>query len=140
MIDRGYEDLAVADLPGARVRGDDLNRLVRKLGGDRDFDPQLGQKIHDIFGAAIDFGVTLLTAIAFDLGHSHAVHTDGRQRLADLVQLEGFDDRDDEFHGRAFVLRRFADWQAQPASPKPNLASFRANGTKNLQARRKTFR
>src|ERR1700730_3960839 len=104
MVDRGHEDLAVADLPGARVRGDDGNRLVRKVRGDRDFDAQLGQKIHDIFGAAIDLGVALLAAIALDLGNRHAVHTDGRQRLADLVKLEGVDDRDDEFHGKAFVF------------------------------------
>jgi hypothetical protein len=31
------------------------------------------------------------------------VNADGGQRLAHLVKLEGFDDRDDEFHDRAFV-------------------------------------
>jgi hypothetical protein len=31
------------------------------------------------------------------------VDADGRQRLAHLVKLEGFDDRDDEFHGQAFI-------------------------------------
>jgi len=67
----------------------------------RNFDPQLGQEVHDIFGAAIDFGVALLAAIALDLGHRHAVDADGRERLADFVQLERFDNRDDEFHGQA---------------------------------------
>ena len=103
MFDRRHEDLAVADLAGARVRGDDLDRLVGKVGGDRDLDAQLGQEIHDIFGAAIDFGVALLAAVTLDLGDGHAVDADGRQRLAHLVKLEGFDDRDDEFHGQAFI-------------------------------------
>src|SRR4029077_20693215 len=94
MIDRRDEDLAVADLPGARLRRDDLHRLVGDLGGHRDLDPQFGQEVHDIFGAAIDFGMALLTTIALDLGHGHAVDADLCQRLADLVQLEGFDDRD----------------------------------------------
>ena len=103
MVDRRDEDLAVADLPGTRVRGDDLDRLVGDVGGDRDFDAQLGQEVHDVFGAAIDFGMSLLAAVALDLGHRHAVDADGRQCLAHLVKLERFDDRDDEFHGQAFI-------------------------------------
>jgi hypothetical protein len=31
------------------------------------------------------------------------VHADGRERLADLVKLERFDDGDDEFHDQAFI-------------------------------------
>jgi hypothetical protein len=31
------------------------------------------------------------------------VDADGRQRLAHLVKLEWFDDRDDEFHGQALI-------------------------------------
>src|SRR5688572_30567730 len=73
MVDRRDKDLAVADLPRPRARGDDLDRLVGELGGDGDFDPQFGQKIHDIFGAAIDLGVALLAAVPLDLGHGHAV-------------------------------------------------------------------
>jgi hypothetical protein len=30
------------------------------------------------------------------------VDADRRQGLADLIELEGFDDRDDEFHGQAY--------------------------------------
>ena len=80
-----------------------LDRLVGDVGRDRDFDSKLGQEVHDIFGAAIDFGVALLAAVTLDLGHRHAVDADGRQCLAHLVKLERFDDRDDEFHGQAFV-------------------------------------
>ena len=81
--------------------------LSARSDGDRDFDSQLGQEVHDIFGAAIDLGVALLAAVALDLGHRHAVDADGGQRLAHLVKLEGFDDRDDEFHGQAFISQIF---------------------------------
>src|SRR5580704_10891947 len=105
MIDRRHEDLAVADLAGARARGDDVDRLAGEVGGDRDFDAKLGQEIHDIFGAAVDFGVALLAAIALDLGDRHAVDADRGQRLAHLVELEGFYDGNNEFHGQAFIFR-----------------------------------
>ena len=93
---------SVADLPGARVRGNDLDRLLGDVGGDRDLDPQLRQEVHDILRAAVDFGVALLTAVALHLGHGHAVDANRRQGLTDLIELEGFDDRDDEFHGQAY--------------------------------------
>src|ERR1700682_5735235 len=38
VIDRRHEDLAVPDLAGACVGGDDRDRLVREVGGDCDFD------------------------------------------------------------------------------------------------------
>jgi hypothetical protein len=47
--------------------------------------------------------MALLAAVTLDLGHGHAVDADGRQCLAHLVKLERFDDRDDEFHGQAFI-------------------------------------
>jgi hypothetical protein len=49
--------------------------------------------------------VALLATVTLYLGHRHAVDADGRQCLAHLVKLEWFDDRDDEFHGQAFVFR-----------------------------------
>src|SRR5262249_31526174 len=131
VIDLRDEDLAVADLTGARIRGDDLDRLVGEIGGHRDLNPQFWQEVHDIFRAAINLGVALLAAIAFDLGHRHAVDANGRQPLAHLVQFEGFDDRNDEFHGGPWGSSSFSimRWWAVCA----NLASFRANGTKKLQ-------
>src|ERR1700675_2511032 len=38
VIDRRHKNLAVADLAGARARGNDVNRLVGKVRGDGDFD------------------------------------------------------------------------------------------------------
>src|SRR5260370_39035321 len=42
VIDRRHEDFSVADLAGARIGGDDLDRLVGEGGGDRDFEFWLG--------------------------------------------------------------------------------------------------
>src|SRR5215471_14516155 len=109
VIERRDEDLAVADLAGARIGGDDVDRLLREIGRHGDLDAQFGQEIHDIFGAAVDLGVTLLAAIALDLRHRHPMHADRGEGLAHLVKFERFDDRDDELHGRA-VPYLVADW------------------------------
>src|SRR5262245_52246092 len=83
-----YEDLAVADL--ARLGGgrDGFDGLFGLIGRDRDLDLQFGQETHGILGAAIDFSVALLAPIALDLRYGHTVHADGRERVADLVELE----------------------------------------------------
>src|ERR1700730_10696661 len=135
VIDRRHEYLAVTDVAGARARGDDFNRLVGEIGCDGDFDPQLRQKIHDIFGAAIDFSMALLAAVTLDLGYRHAVDADGGQRLAHLVKLEGFDNGNDELHGQAFIFS--GPFGRDMICDLASLASFHANGTKRLQAQPK---
>src|SRR3546814_7374424 len=54
-----------------------------------------------IFGAAVDFGLPLLPAEALDLGHGHAGDAEPGQRLAHLVELERFDDSQDQLHDRS---------------------------------------
>src|SRR6476646_9167838 len=129
VIDRRHEDLAVADLPGAGARGNDSDRLVRKVGRDCDFDPELGQEVHDIFGAPIDLGMALLAAVTLDLGYRHAVNADRRQGLADLVQLEWFDDGNNELHGQAFTIQN-SERRSRLGWRRPTLTFFCANGTK----------
>src|SRR5262249_4314238 len=85
VLDRPDENLAVADLPGARRRAERLDHPVGVLGCDRDLDADLGQEVHDVLGAAIDFGVALLAAVAFDFRHRHAADADAVERLAHLV-------------------------------------------------------
>ncbi len=75
----------------------DVDDLVDLLARDRDFDANLRQEIHGVFGAAINLHVALLAAIAFDLGHGHAVNADAGERVAHLVELEGFDDGETNF-------------------------------------------
>ena len=69
------------------------------------FDLDLGQEVHHVFRAAVQLRVALLAAKALDLGDRDALHADLRERLADFVELEGFDDCCDEFHGGTRVLR-----------------------------------
>src|SRR6266403_309023 len=107
VVDRRHKNLAVTDLAGARARGDDVHRLVGKIRRDGDFDPELRQKIHDIFGATIDLGVALLAAVALDLGDGHAGDPDRGECLAHLVKFEGFDNGNNELHGQAFISNDF---------------------------------
>jgi hypothetical protein len=59
----------------------------------------LGQEVHGVFRAAVDFSVALLPAVALDLGDGHTVEADRREGVAHLFELEGLDDGDDELHG-----------------------------------------
>src|SRR5205085_1360024 len=61
------EDLAVADLAGLGGRSDGFDDFFDLIGSDCDLDLELRQEAHGIFGAAIDFGVPLLTPISLDL-------------------------------------------------------------------------
>jgi hypothetical protein len=51
---------AVADPPGLGGATDRVDRLFDHVVAEHDLDLHLGEKIDDVFGAAIEFGVTLL--------------------------------------------------------------------------------
>ena len=93
-----YENLAVANLSGLRSGADRLDDLVHLIGGAGDFELDLRQEAHRVFGAAIDFSVALLPAVAFYLGDGQPLHPDLGKRVADLVELEWLDDGHDNFH------------------------------------------
>src|SRR5262249_59851461 len=59
-LDRGHEDLAVADAAGAGGLLDGLDRALDLVVLEHDLQLHLGQEVDDIFGAAIELGVTLL--------------------------------------------------------------------------------
>src|SRR6185312_942839 len=81
---------------GLGDRGDDL---VHHLRWDGDLDLDLGQEAHGVFGAAINFGVPLLTPVSLHLGDGESLHAERGQSVTDLVELEGFDDGHDDLHG-----------------------------------------
>src|SRR5436853_7225402 len=93
------EDLAVADLPGFRRGGDGFDGFVDLIGGDSDFDLDLGQEADRVFGAAIDFRMTLLAAISLDFRHRETVNANGGQGVTDFFEFEWLDDRHNNFHG-----------------------------------------
>src|SRR5574343_1953988 len=99
LLDRHHEDLAVADLAGAGGLDDGVDGGFGGFSLDDDFDLDLGQEVDDVFGAAIQFSMALLTAKTLDFGDGQAADTDFRQRLAYLVELERLDDGVDFFHG-----------------------------------------
>src|SRR5690606_25826485 len=92
------EDLAVADLAGARRGFERLDRALDQIVGDGHLDLHLRQEVDHVLGAAVQLGVALLAAEALDLGDRDALHADRRQALADLVELERLDDCGDQFH------------------------------------------
>jgi hypothetical protein len=62
------------------------------------FELDLGQEIHGVFAAAVDFGVPLLAAEALHFGDGHAGDADLVEGVFDFGELERFDDGFDLFH------------------------------------------
>src|SRR6185437_15265624 len=79
-----------------------------------------GQEAHGVFGAAIDFRMTLLPPVAFDFRHRHALDAQCGELLPHVVELEGFDDRRDELHPMSFRL------SSAPANAMGSFASSRS--------------
>src|SRR5262245_54064876 len=119
-VDAVDEDLAVADLAGLGGSYDGLDDFADLVSRDGRFDLDLGQEADRVFGAAIDFGVALLTPVSFDLGDGHSEHSDRGQGVAHLVKLERLDDSHDDLHGLV-----------PPLKPVPGVAG---SGTKICRA------
>src|SRR5258705_1011761 len=98
MVEVDDEDLAVADLAGFGSRGDGVDGLVDLVRGDSDLDLDLGQEAHRVFGAAIDFRMALLPAIAFDFRHRETMNANGGQGVTDFFEFEWPYDRPNKFH------------------------------------------
>src|ERR1039457_3113953 len=100
VLDRGDEDLAVADLAGLGSLDDGIDAAVGVAILDDNLDFHLGQEIDDVLGAAIQLGMTLLPAKALYFRDGEAGDTDLGERLAHLLELERLDDGGDLLHGR----------------------------------------
>src|SRR5215207_6750563 len=77
-----HEDLAIADLAGARHVRNRLDHLLRDRVVDRELDLGLRQEIDAVLGATVQLGVAALPAEALHLGHRDALHADVRDGLA----------------------------------------------------------
>src|ERR1700738_2561802 len=97
-LDVGNKDLAVADTPGLGRTPDRVDRPLDQVIPDHDLDFDLGQKVHDVFSAAIEFGVPLLPSETFGFGDGDALQSDLLKCLFHLVELEWLDDGFDFFH------------------------------------------
>ena len=98
LLDLGDEHLAVTDLAGAGGGLDGFHHAVDQIVVDGDLDLHLGQEVHHVFGTTVDFGLSLLAAEALDFAHGQTLDAQGRQGLANLVELEGLDDGHDQLH------------------------------------------
>src|SRR5215213_1069671 len=123
LFDVQDEDLAVADGAGPGGLLDRLDDPRREAGRRDDLDLDLRHQAGRIFGAAIDLGMPLLAAVALDLGDGQALDADRGERLADLVELEGLYDRDNEFHFSSPVQN---ETPTEPTTPP--LAALRPLG------------
>src|SRR6185437_2511839 len=112
LFDLGDENLAVADTPGLGGAADRVDRAVDEVVADHDLDLHLGQEIHDVFGAAIEFGMSLLPAETLGFGDSNALQSELLKRFFHLVELERLDDGFDLLHLSA--SRAFPDPTLQP--------------------------
>src|SRR5450432_4333471 len=91
-LDVVNEDLAVADTPGLGRAPDRVDRPLDQIIPDHDLDFDLGQKVHDVFRAAIEFGVAFLPSETLGFGDGDALQSDLLKRLFHLVELEWLDD------------------------------------------------
>ncbi len=110
------EDLAITDLAAVGALAKCLDDAFKLLFGHRDLDLDLGQKINDVFGAAVELGVSFLSAKALDLAHRNALHADFGQCLAHVVEFEWLDDRHDHFHRYFPRIRSRHDYNRNPRS------------------------
>ena len=83
----GDEDLSVTDLAGLSRLDDRVDRRLQLAVVDDDFDLHLGHEVDRVFGATIDFGVTLLAAEAANFGDRHAGDAGRGKRVLDVLQL-----------------------------------------------------
>jgi len=81
----GNEDFAVPDFAGFRGGGDRLDRRIFLRVRDDQFNLVLRQKIHRVFAAAINLGMSVLPAKPLDFRDGHPLDADAVQRLFDLV-------------------------------------------------------
>jgi len=101
-----HKDLAVTDLAGAGRAGDGGDGVVDPLVRQGDFDLQLGQEGNGVFGAAIDFRMPFLAAIAAHFRHGQAGNADLGQGEAHIVEAMRLDDGGNEFHGPVSSRKR----------------------------------
>src|SRR5690242_1620489 len=76
LFDIRDEDFSVADAPGLSGATDRLDGFFDHIVTQDNLDFDLGEKVDDVFSAAIELGVSLLPAEPFGLGHGDALKAD----------------------------------------------------------------
>jgi hypothetical protein len=84
--------------PVRATRHERLDHVLDHLVLDDDLNPDLGDEVHDVGGAAVDLFLAAGSSEAFDFGNGHSLHSDLAQAVLDVIELERFDDGFDLFH------------------------------------------
>src|SRR5262249_34167566 len=124
-------DLSVADLARVGALLDRFDHAVEHVVLDRGFHLHLRKEVHDVLGAAVELGVALLPPESLHLGHCDALHADGREGIAHLVELERLDDCRDQFHFRSprWRLMGTSTSRMRPGGPCSSPCPSRCRGT-----------
>src|SRR5207245_6654563 len=105
LLDLLHENLAIADLAGARRLDDGLDYMLDHLFVDHDLHLHFRQEIDHIFGAAIQFGMPFLTSETLHFSHGQAGDADFSQRFTHFIQLEWFDNVGYLLHMHSSTIR-----------------------------------
>src|SRR5215469_7742322 len=105
VVDGGHEDLAIADSAGARAGAEHSQDWLYQRIGDYHLQLQLRQQVDFVLVGPVDFGVPLLPAVPSHLHNRDSFGAGLRQRVLDLVELVGLNDRLDLFHGFSLAGR-----------------------------------
>src|SRR3990172_583823 len=98
LLDPHHPNLPVADLARPRGLRHRVNHALDLIVVAEHLELHLRHEVHLVLGAAVDLGVTALTAEPLDLGGGKTVHADVAERLLYLIEPVGLHDRDDELH------------------------------------------
>src|SRR5436190_3249935 len=99
-VDGDDPDLAVPDLTGLRSFHNKFHDLVGVAVVNEDVEANLRHEVDDVLRTAVHLRVPALPAVPLHLAHCHALDSEGLQGGLDVLELERFDDRGDEFHAR----------------------------------------
>jgi hypothetical protein len=99
LFNRGNKNLVAARVSGFGRFGNRLYHLVQLLFSYYQFDFDIGQEVHGVFFAAIDFRVAFVAPEAFDFGGRHLLDPCFTQGIFDFLKSERFDEGFDFFHG-----------------------------------------
>src|SRR5207253_2012193 len=94
----GHEDLAIPNAASLGCSHNRFNDHVFQVVRDDYFYLGFGEKVNDVFGTTIEFGMAALSSEATHLTDGHTLDARGVELFLDLVQLKGFNDCFNLFH------------------------------------------
>src|ERR1035437_154378 len=103
LIQRHYEDLAVADVARLRPPAKGIDGGLDERIGDRDLEADLLGQLHLHRHAAVGLDAVELAPVALDAAYRQATHIGAVEGLEDVVGLLGTNDADHELHSAALL-------------------------------------